>query len=129
MLGNTAIDSNIAIRYLNNDTNVVQKVLGMTTIVLPVVVIGELLFGAENSARPIENLSRYLQFIDACVVVSMGKQTAEFYSKVRHSLKQKGRPIPDNDIWIATQCLENEWKLATDDEHFAYVDGLVVEKW
>ena len=129
MLGNTAMDSTMAIRYLNNDTNVVQKVLGMATIVLPLVVVGELLFGAENSARPLENLSRYLQFIDACVVVPMGKQTAEFYSRARYGLKQKGRPIPDNDIWIAAQCLENKWKLATDDEHFAYVDGLVVEKW
>jgi len=27
------------------------------------------------------------------------------------------------------QCLENDWKLATDDSDFSYVDLLVVEHW
>ena len=31
----------------------------------------------------------------------MGRKTAEFYAKNRLKLKQKGKPIPENDIWIA----------------------------
>lgn len=129
MAGETALDSSTAIRYLNGDSAVVAQVTALPTVVLPVIVVGELLFGAENSARPLTNLSRYLQFIDACIVVPMGRETAASYSRTRLALKHKGRPIPENDIWIAAQCLEQGWKLATDDEHFAYVDGLVVERW
>ena len=103
-----------------------QSFSSLSTILLPVIVVGELLFGAENSTRPLENLNRYLEFIDACIVVPMGRETLVFYSRTRIALKRKGRPIPDNDIWIATQCLEHGWILATDDGHFAYVDGLAI---
>ena len=129
MPGETALDSTMAIRHLNGDSAVVTKVTALPTVVLPLVVVGELLFGAENSARPLENLPRYLEFMDACTVVPMGRETAGSYSRTRCALKRKGRPIPDNDIWIAAQCVEHGWTLATDDKHFAYVDGLAVEQW
>lgn len=129
MPGKTALDSTTAIRHLNGDSAVVAKVTALPTIVLPLIVVGELLFGAENSSRPLENLARYLQFIDTCTVVPMGRETAMSYSRTRCALKRKGRPIPENDIWIAAQCLEHGWTLATDDEHFTYVDGLAVEQW
>ncbi len=129
MTGETALDSNIAIRYLNGDTKVIANVLALPAVILPLPVVGELLFGAENSGRSLTNLTRYLQFIDACTVVPIGRQTAHIYAKTRLGLKRKGRPIPENDIWIAAQCLEQGWKLATEDEHFSYVDGLAIERW
>ncbi|WP_292709097.1 MULTISPECIES: PIN domain-containing protein [unclassified Nostoc] len=74
-------------------------------------------------------MTRYLQFIEACAVVPMGRETATFYAQTRLTLKRKGRPIPENDIWIAAQCLERGWRLATNDQHFSYVDNLIVEQW
>ncbi|MEH2160824.1 MAG: PIN domain-containing protein [Nostoc sp.] len=53
--------------------------------------------------------------------------TADHFSS--NLLKHKGRPIPENDIWIAAQCLERGWRLATNDEHFSYVDNLIMEQW
>jgi tRNA(fMet)-specific endonuclease VapC len=129
MSGEMALDSNTAIRFLNGDSAIVAKVTTLPSVALPLAVVGELLFGAENSARPLENLTRYLQFIDACTLVPMGREPAAAYAKVRRSLKLKGRPIPENDVWIAAQCLEHGWTLNTGDQHFTYVDGLVVEQW
>lgn len=94
----------------------------------PVPVVGKLLFGAENSARAVQNLPRYLQFIEMCVL-PLGKETAIFYLQTRLNLKRKGRPIPENDIWIAAQCLEHQWVLATNDEHFTNVDDLTIDRW
>lgn len=129
MLGEIALDSNTAIRHLNGDPVVIERVLALPNVALPLTVVGELLFGAANSGRPMRNTNRYLQFIDTCNVVPMGRETAVLYSQTRLALKRKGRPIPNNDIWIAAQCLENGWKLITDDMHFAYVDGLPIEQW
>lgn len=129
MPGETALDTSIAIRYLNGDPAVVERVVALPTTVLPLPVVGELLFGAENSARPLQNLTRYLQFIEACVVASMERETARSYSQTRLRLKRQGRPIPENDLWIAAQCLEHNWTLATNDEHFSYVNDLLVEQW
>lgn len=129
MAGEAALDSTLAIHFLNGDADVVTKVISQPMVILPIPVVGELLFGAENSARPVENLSRYLQFIQTCTIVPMGQETAVHYSRIRHTLKLKGSPIPENDIWIAAQCLEHDWVLVTYDKHFSYVDNLTIEHW
>uniref|UniRef100_B8HUZ8 Ribonuclease VapC n=1 Tax=Cyanothece sp. (strain PCC 7425 / ATCC 29141) TaxID=395961 RepID=B8HUZ8_CYAP4 len=129
MSGEIALDTSVAIRFLNGDVAVTSKVLALPEIVLPTIVVGELLFGAENSAQSIKNLARYTEFISACVVVPLGRETAITYARTRFWLKLKGRPIPMNDVWIAAQCLENGWVLATNDQDFAYVDGLISEQW
>ncbi|HEY9600576.1 MAG TPA: PIN domain-containing protein, partial [Allocoleopsis sp.] len=86
MAGETALDTSIAIRYLNGDRAIVDRVIALPTIVLPLPVVGELLFGAENSARPLQNLTLYLQFIEFCIVVPMGRESARAYSQTRLSL-------------------------------------------
>ena len=62
MNGEIALDTSVAIRYINGDRVVVEKVLALPTVVLPLTVVGELLFGAENSGRARQNIERYLQF-------------------------------------------------------------------
>jgi predicted nucleic acid-binding protein len=39
--------------------------------------------------------------------------------------KQKGTPIPANDIWVAAQAMEFGAELITFDKHFQVIDGLV----
>ncbi len=129
MSGEIALDTSVAIRFLNGDAAITERVLALPEIVLPIVVVGELIFGAENSTRQLQNLPRYLEFISACVVVQLGQETAETYARTRLLLKRKGRPIPMNDVWIAAQCLEQGWVLVTDDTDFNYVDGLILEHW
>jgi tRNA(fMet)-specific endonuclease VapC len=129
MSGEIALDTSVAIRFLNGDTTIAERVLVLPEIVLPMVVVGELLFGAKNSTRPLQNLPRYLEFMEACVVESLDRETAAMYALTRLALKRKGRPIPMNDIWIAAQCLEHGWVLVTDDTDFDYVDGLLLEHW
>ncbi|MEH2200671.1 hypothetical protein [Nostoc sp.] len=51
----------------------VAIVIALLIIVLPLPIVAKLLFGAENSARSLQNLTRYLQFIEACAVVPMGR--------------------------------------------------------
>lgn len=129
MSGEIALDTSVAVRFLNGDTAIVSRVLALPEVVLPIVVAGELLFGAENSTRPLQNLPRYLEFIEAYVVLPLDQGTAAVYAQTRLALKRKGRPIPMNDVWIAAQCLEQGWMLVTDDTDFNYVDGLMLERW
>jgi tRNA(fMet)-specific endonuclease VapC len=129
MSGEIALDTSAAVRFLNGDITVTERILALPEVTLPMIVVGELLFGAENSARPLQNLPRYLEFISACRAVPLGRETAKVYAKTRLALKRKGRPIPMNDVWIAAQCLEYGWVLVTDDTDFDYVDGLILERW
>jgi tRNA(fMet)-specific endonuclease VapC len=129
MSGEIALDTSVAVRFLNGDAAITARVLAVPEIILPIVVVGELLFGAENSTRPLQNWPRYLEFMSACVVTPLGRETATTYARTRLALKRKGRPIPMNDVWIAAQCLEHGWVLVTDDTDFDYVDGLALERW
>ena len=81
---------------------------------LPVTVAGELLFRARNSGRVEKNLP--LLVLDGIA--------AEHYAEIRLALKQQGRPIPENDMWIAAICRANDVPLLTFDKHFGYVPGL-----
>ncbi|WP_199317476.1 PIN domain-containing protein [Planktothricoides raciborskii] len=101
MNGKIALDTSVVIRYLNGNPEIVNQVLQFSSVILPVTVVGELIFGAENSGKKLQNLTNYFQFIDACEVLPMGRKTAEIYAKNSLKLKQKRKPIPENDIWIA----------------------------
>jgi len=127
MNGKVALDTNTAIAALNGDTVVVSRIQDADQIFLPLPVIGELLFGALNSQHPEANVSRVNQLIQNSIVLRMGSATATLYARIRISLRQKGRPIPENDIWIAASCLEHEVALVTNDAHFQWIEGLKLE--
>lgn len=55
--------------------------------------------------------------------------TGQAYGQIKSALRAKGRPIPENDIWIAAIAMQYNLVLATRDEHFREVDGLVIETW
>ncbi len=57
------------------------------------------------------------------------EETARFYGVVKHSLLRKGRPIPENDMWIAASAWQHGLTVATRDGHFDFVDDLSVEHW
>lgn len=56
-------------------------------------------------------------------------RNAGFYSDIRLQLKRDGKPIPENDLWIAAVCMEHNLPLATADGHFDFVEGLRIYSW
>ena len=96
---------------------------------LPVIVLGELRYGAINSARPEQNEQVIKKLIENSVVMHVDEAVAVRYAIVRSELRKKGQPIPENDIWIAAICLENETSLISSDGHFENINGLEVLKW
>ncbi len=56
----------------------------------------------------------------------MTEAIAMVYAERRKRLKDLGRPVPHNDLWIAATCLTRGMPLATYDDHFNHVDDLVV---
>ena len=96
----------------------------ITEFVLPVPVVGELRYGALNSRRADENMAEVERLVARCHILDITLATAEVYARLRLDLKKKGKPIPENDLWIAALCVEHQVKLAAVDNHFDAVDGL-----
>jgi tRNA(fMet)-specific endonuclease VapC len=92
-------------------------------------VLGELYFGARKSSRVAANLARIHTFKNRTTVLVCDEDTADEFGKIRELLQRKGKPIPENDIWIAAIAMQHGLTLVTRDEHFREVDGLTVERW
>ena len=120
----TALDTNIAIDLLNGNEDILHRYEKYTSLYLPVTVCGELLYGALNSNNSRKNLSKYHGFISNCTILNINSAIAEQYAAIRKGLKEKGTPIPENDIWIAATCMVYEIPLGTNDKHFGNIDGL-----
>jgi len=127
--GKLAVDTNAVIAYLAGIPEVCSLIEGAEIILLPVIVLGELFYGAANSARPQENERATHKFLVQTVLISIDESIAARYAAVRLQLKKKGRPLPENDIWIAASCLELGITLLTRDTHFDFVPELQVINW
>ncbi|PPC89258.1 MAG: VapC toxin family PIN domain ribonuclease [Methylobacter sp.] len=119
-----ALDTNVVIDVFNGKPLIIELLNEYEAIYLPVTVCGELLFGAKNSARKQENEQKFFGFINHCSVLNINALIAEQYAKTRKELKDKGRPIPENDIWIAATCIVNNIPLITLDSDFQAIGGL-----
>lgn len=128
MSGNYRLDTNIIIALLNQDAGIKQKAAAVT-FYLPAIAPGELYHGAYKSAKIQDNLNRIESFLLDTTILNCDRVTAQFFGRIREQLRTKGRPIPENDIWIAATARQYGLILVTQDEHFQHVDGLTLEKW
>jgi len=128
-VGKLALDTNAVIAYREGISDVCKLVDDADVIILPVTVIGELLYGALNSTK-IKNNEKFVhQFAGYSLVMQIDESVAARYARVRLDLKRRGNPIPENDIWIAAVCLVLEVPLISRDDHFKLVPGLNVISW
>lgn len=118
-----ALDTSSAIAVLSGQASDLLS-RSIEQFLLPVPVVGELRYGALNSRRVAENLTSVERLVTNCQVLNITVETAVVYANLRCSLKEKGKPIPENDLWIAALCIEYGVPLATLDAHFDVVGGL-----
>lgn len=129
MGGKVLLDTNIVIGLHRNEPTIVQKIDELKEVLIPIIVIGELYFGAEKSVRITENIAVIDEFVEDNVIVGCDETTARVYGWAKNRLKAKGRPIPDNDIWIAAIAIQHDLTLVSRDKHFGEIDTLKLENW
>jgi tRNA(fMet)-specific endonuclease VapC len=96
---------------------------------LPVIVLGEYRYGLKRSRhrRSLEELLEQLELESEVLTVDTG--TAVVYAEVRDQLRQRGTPLPENDIWIAALAFQHHQPIVSQDEHFDLVAGLHRLSW
>jgi len=119
MSGNYLLDTNIVIALFASDSAVTDRLEDAEEVFIPSIVLGELYYGAHKSSRAKENIARLDDFAASNVVLSCDTEIARRYGEVKDRLRQKGHPIPENDIWIAAIALHHGLTLVTRDMHLA----------
>lgn len=122
------IDTNFYVAFKRNERSAVDLLRQAEHIGICTVVLGELLAGFRCGSRGAENRRQLDQFLDSprVEILNIDEEIAEFYAGIFQALKEKGRPIPSNDLWIAATTLRHGFALATLDDHFRHIDGLLL---
>ena len=129
MSGRVLLDTNIVIALFANETVILQRLAATDEVFVPSIVLGELYFGAYKSVRTDENIARINEFAANNTVLSGQLATAQRYGVIKHQLRSRGNPIPENDIWIAAIAMQYQLTLVTRDAHFQNIDGLMLGRW
>ena len=122
------IDTNIYSHALRGDPETVSVLQRATKIAICSISIGELLSGFRGGSRERENREELEEFLDAprVQIYSIDEDTAEFYADILRGLRERGTPIPTNDIWIASVSFQHGLKLFSKDQHFKNISGLML---
>jgi len=127
--GRFLLDTNIVISIFAKDPQIHNRIANVAEIFVPCIVIGELYFGAHKSVKIQENIARIDEFALSNTILSCNAETAKRYGDIKNRLKDKGHPLPENDIWIAAIAQQYELTLVTQDSHFNAIDNLKIEAW
>jgi len=128
-VGSFLLDTNIVIQLMKRDPFLQQAVEQAGRVFVPITTVGELAFGAAKSVRLAENLRAIDLFVELYRILPCDIEIAKVYGQVKAGLRRIGRPIPENDIWIAATAICRDLTLVTGDAHFNHVAGLKLDDW
>ena len=98
---------------------------------LPSIVLGKVHAGFLIGDKAERNMRKLDAFLAEAGVetLGIGRREVESFCALVKAFRERGRPIPTNDIWIAACALCADARLLTRDLHFAAVPGLIAMGW
>ena len=130
MTGSNLLDTNIVIELFKGNSTITTFLETLEEeINIPFAVLGELYLGAYRSANPKKHIKQINSFLERCNVLIADDETANHYALIKTALLQKGKPIPENDMWIAAVSKQFGLKFHTKDKHFKEIDNLNLQNW
>ena len=107
----------------------VEAFSAITDLFLPQIAVGEFLVKIiDREDRASIRLHAWLDgVLEEAVVLSPGPATARAYARIHRHCLERGRPIPQNDRWIAATAAEHGLTVLTRDTHFEGLPGVDVE--
>ena len=125
------IDSDILIYFLKGKQEVVEKLsrIPMDDLYISRINYTELIYGAYNSTKIIQNLKVIEPFLDSFKVLEFTKVSSLIFAKEKARLKKNGNIIADMDLMIASIAIENDCTLISNNiKHFESVQNLELEQ-
>ena len=94
------------------------------------VTLGELHYGAEKSARRVENLTAIAHFVARLDVLAFGDKAAAHYGQLRAELERAGTPSGAHDMQIGGHARSEGLVVVTNNiREFSRMPGVRAENW
>lgn len=121
---NLLLDTSAVISILHGSEKIGSAIENSQLTAIPSIVLGELYYGAFNSSDPKKHLAQIADLVQVFETIDVDQEVAENYGVIKGKLRKAGKPIPENDIWIAAIAMTHGFKLVTSDAHFNHVPNL-----
>lgn len=111
--------------------HILQRVIdaGSENCLTSVIVAGELRFGCEKVGNAVFS-ARIERALSYATIQPINDAVTGRYAIARKALERRGKPISQNDLWIAAHALALDLTLVTDNMgEFSRIPGLRVENW
>jgi tRNA(fMet)-specific endonuclease VapC len=126
------LDTNICIYVIKNRPEGLRERFNRLSdqLCISAVTLAEIIYGAEKSARPIENLAVVDQFAARLDVLPFGERAATHYGQIRADLERAGHPVGLHDMMIGGHARSEGLALVSNNlREFQRIEGLRVENW
>ncbi len=130
MTGNKfLLDTNIIAAWFNGEISIANKIDKAKEVHIPVIVVGELYYGAAFSIQVEKNIKNIQNLTNRYDVLHLDIETTKCYGDIKAALRKRGKPIPENDIWIAAIAQRYQLTLVTRDKHFKEIETISLKSW
>lgn len=129
---NIVIDSDILIYFLKGQPEIVNKLstYPIENVFTTRINVTELLYGAYNSLKKEQNLSKISSFLENFHILEFDQEASIIFAQEKARLKQNGILIADMDLMISSITIANDFSLVTNNvKHFDRIKNLKIERW
>lgn len=114
------LDTNAYVTLKTGKEELTELLEKAEEILVPATTLGELHTGFFIGSRQKRNLKELNEFLglSGVSVISIDERITERYGQLVKTLRDRGTPIPTNDIWIAAAAFETGARLVSYDKHF-----------
>ncbi|MCF3947465.1 tRNA(fMet)-specific endonuclease VapC [Acidiphilium sp. AL] len=126
------LDTNLCIRVLRDRPKGLRERFNaeVASLCISTVILSELLYGAEKSARSVENRHEVERFAARLEILAFDEAAAAHAAEIRMTLGRRGFPIGGYDVLIAGHARSRGLIVVTGNlGEFSRVDGLRSEDW
>ena len=123
------IDTNALSAMADDDPAAVAILAKADFLAIPAIVLGEYRYGIALS-RHRAAYERWLAgLLSDSLVFDVNESTTQHYADIAIELRQAGKPIPTNDLWIAALCRQHALPILSRDRHFDLVQHMKRIDW
>jgi tRNA(fMet)-specific endonuclease VapC len=108
MNGEYLLDTNIVVALFAKEDGICRRIAQEPRVILSSVILGELFYGDYKSDRMAENLRRINRLMEGRTILGTDVGTAQEYGEIRNEQRLKGRPLPENDVWLAALARQHD---------------------
>ena len=128
-----ALDTNIVTYYLKGNKTVIDRIANETDNENKIIIPPTVFYEIKRWLLTINATKKILFFDTMCSLSGIGfidKNILEIASVIYSDLQRRGIAIGDNDILIASYCINNDLTLVTNNEkHFNHIANLKIVNW